>query len=165
MTHSEKHLGTTVSDDQTTLHYSAYKIEYDESSSPTDSLDEHETLGEVANGYFSEHEGYTLVSNETTRDDVCDLLDNAEISYEVSEYAPTPEEEYLIERAGATNDSEIDRVLENERDLVDREMVSGESKERLAQTIGDLDSDEAVALEVLYEIVTGESVDETLDKA
>jgi len=153
MPHSDKHLGTTVSDGQTTLHWSAYKISYDASAIDLDVETE---------GYYTEYDTHTLVSDEATRDAIQSLLDKEGVSYETTEHAPTDEEKYIVKREGATTDAEIDTVLKQKGTLFDRALLSSDTKEVIANHIIEIESEDAElgdALRNIFRALTGDSVE------
>jgi len=158
MSHSDKHLGTTVSDGQTTLHWSAYKISYD-----TSAID----LDVETDGYYTEYDTHTLVSDETTRDAIQSLLDEEGVSYETTEHAPTDEEKYIVKREGATTDAEIDTVLKYKSKLLDRALLKDESRVPIAEAIQTIKSDDPTlgsALDNVYEVMSGEKANETIER-
>lgn len=170
----DKLLGVTISGGTTKRTYSAYRIDYDSSLTlaeiaGVDDLDGHYSgqakyIGETSinRGHYSVKDNYKriiLVSDATTRDEVQADLDSENVTYTTEDVAPTKQEKTLIEREDAQNISEVEEALTVQNDLLERKLISQTSKDTAAEAIQNVsDADAQVALEKIYEVLTGETL-------
>ena len=90
-------------------------------------------------------------------------LDAENITYTTEDVAPTTEEKLLIEREDAQTIDEIHEALQVKGGMLDRKLVTSDSKQSIASNIRNLPAgDEKDALAELYHIMTGETPSETL---
>jgi len=184
MAHEDILLGVTISDGTTTRTYSAYRIDYDDSRDlaeiagvdtgiDADGIQTHysgqvKAVSQTAidRGYHTPKSGYqqiVLVEDATTRDEVQSDLDAENITYTTEDVAPTTEEKLLIEREDAQTIDEIHEALQVKGGMLDRKLVTSDSKQSIASNIRNLPAgDEKDALAELYHIMTGETPSETL---
>lgn len=176
--HSDLLLGITQSDGNTERTYSAYRIDYDDSRSLDeiggfDDVREHYTsrvkaVSQTAidRGHHTPKDGYqrlVLVEDAPTRDEVQADLDANGVASTTEDVSPSIQEQVIIEREEATNTDEIEHALTQKEDLLERRLISDKSKEAAATAIQNVsDSDAQNALAHLYEIMTGDTLSETL---
>jgi hypothetical protein len=185
MTHADKILGLQISDGQTDRQYSTHKIEHRGDSLETYlDLADDETLGDQfsdaiqldqetsetytdADGIEQSYPHRVRVGSATVRDAVVAELTDAGVDHVVAEYALTDTQKYVLEREGVTNDDAVNLALEKRAGLLDRALVDDQTREPIADAIQQIQSQDAdlgTALANVYEILTGETPTETVDR-
>lgn len=200
MAHSDKTLGTTISDGVMTHEYSTHKVEYDSEDSLEDlitvtvenedgvmvevSLAKSEQtlteyLGHAINQDLNAGETYTadgteqpysrrvIVGSQEARNAVTNELDNLGITNDSFTFALSDKEKHIIERESATNDAQVNHVLHDKRDILDRSLVEDETRLPIAEAIlTTIDNDPGLgnALDNIFEVVTGETAQETVNR-
>jgi len=127
-----------------------------------------------ASGEYTDESGapnsYTrrlLVEDGKTLDAVTAELDALGVPYSAEDVSPTPKERHVIEREGARNAQEIEKALGQKAELLDRELVTDETKVPIAEAIDSMkgtDPELAGALDNVFEVMTGETSQELLDR-
>jgi len=108
-----------------------------------------------------------LVEDDETLDAVTAELDALGVPYSAEDVSPTPKERHVIEREGARTAQEIEKALGQKAELLDRELVTDETKVPIAQALDSMketDPELAGALDNVFEVMTGETSQELLDR-
>ena len=157
---TESTVETTLAESDTTL------SEYVDGAPIQDKVGA-ETTYTDADGTEQAYTRRVLVADETTRDIIEGELSTADVPYETRDVAPTPKQRYLIEREGARNADEVMEAIEAKGTLLDRALVTDETKVPIATAISgmqDSDPELAEALDNVFEVMTGETVAELLER-
>lgn len=186
MNYEDVLLNVAVSNSTTDRTYTKYAIEYD-SDEPLSELltDDATTLSAYvddalirdkvgAESTYTDSGGTeqaftrrVLVSDTEARDAIEGECSTREIPYETRDIAPTAKQRYLIERANARNTTEVEDAIEAKGTLLDRDLVTDDTKAPIAEAINQMGSNDpelAGALDNVFEVMTGETSDELLER-
>jgi len=112
-----------------------------------------------SSGASVQYDNRVRVEDATTRDEVVAELDAESVDYDSFEFALSDKEKHIIEREDPDG-TNLEQVLNQKSELIDRELVTDETKEPIASTLLSLESQDpelAQALSNVFEVMTGET--------
>jgi hypothetical protein len=180
---TRKILGVTIDANETNRQWAGYEIDYDderdflELAQENGDLMEDEDLTNFTDSTVRDENGSVLVQYEGTDADgnrigsnlstVTGVFDDLGIEYTTTDVYPSDKERHVIKRENARTEREATNALEKRGEMLDRLLVEDGTRKTVAEAILQIESSDKElgnALDEIYEVITGEKSQETLDR-